>query len=166
MRRFSRIRGEAGRLERDLRAARPEARADFLVPLTKHVGESRPGRPRSSSRLAFALALTTFVVGSFASFGGLGYAASGATSAVDVVKKAVKVQKQQSVKKNSAAQQQYPGAPTTPPQGAAQAAGAQGAAGAQANLPFTGISLLVTAVLGLALLTSGLALRRAEKKRN
>src|SRR5213592_4936511 len=112
MRRFSSMRG-AGRLERDLRAARPEPRADFLVPLAKHVAEAQPRRPRSGSRVAFALALTTFVVGSFASFGGLGYAASGATSAVDVVKKAVKVQHQPSVKKGSAAQQQY--GPTTPP---------------------------------------------------
>src|SRR6185436_18495624 len=85
--RFSRMRGEAGRLERDLRAERPEPRADFLLSMSKELSKSKA--PRRGSRVAFALALTVFIVGTFASFGGVGYAASGAVSAVKVVKKAV-----------------------------------------------------------------------------
>src|SRR6266511_3900047 len=120
MRRFMRMRGEAGRLEHELRAGRPEPRADFLLSLTKHMSTSRPRQPRRASRVAFALALTTFMVGTFASFGGLSYAASGATSAAQAVQ--------------------------------------------TSQLPFTGISLLVTTALGLALLAAGLILRWREKR--
>jgi hypothetical protein len=165
MRRFSRLHGEAGRLEHDLRAERPEPRADFLLGLAKHVAESRPRRPRSASRLAFALALVTFVVGTFASFGGVGYAAEGAVSAVKVVKKAVADKPR--VLSGSSAQAQYQ--PPPPPEieegeGAAAAPTAQVAEAE--SLPFTGISLAITAALGLALLAAGLILRRAEKQRN
>jgi hypothetical protein len=163
MRGFSRMRGEAGRLERDLRAERPEPRADFLLSLTKHVAESRPRRPRSASRVAFGLALTTFVVGTFASFGGVSYAAEGAASAVDAVKKVV-ADRPQAVS-GSAAQQQYGPAPT-PPAEEEQAAAAEVAQAAGAErLPFTGISLIITVLLGSALLTAGLLLRRAERQK-
>jgi hypothetical protein len=164
MRRFFGERGEAGRLERDLRLSKPEPRADFVLALTKHVaGSTRPHR-RSASRLAFALALTTFVVGSFASFGGLSYAASGATSAADVVKSAVASHNPRPNSRTSAQQVHQPAA--GPESNAAGATAAPASQVAGSNLPFTGISLLVTAVLGLALLGSGLLLRRAEKQRN
>src|SRR4051794_23619039 len=87
MGRFSRMRGEAGRLERDLRAERPEPRADFLLSMSKELSKNKARR--RGSRVAFALAFSTFVIGAFASFGGVGYAASGAVSAVKVVQKAV-----------------------------------------------------------------------------
>jgi hypothetical protein len=166
MRRFSKMRGEAGRLERDLRAARPEPRADFLLALSKDLSKAAPRRSRSASRLAFALALTTFMVGSFASFGGLSYAASGAASAAKAVKHVVASNQPRSLSSTSAAQQYGP--PATPPSSgtAGEAAGAGAAAGVQTNLPFTGISLLLTAVLGLAFLASGLVLRRAEQRKN
>jgi hypothetical protein len=165
MRRFFGERGEAGRLERDLRLSKPEPRADFVLALTKHVAGSTRPRRRSASRLAFALALTTFVVGSFASFGGLSYAASGATSAADVVKSAVTSHNPRPNSRTSAQQvHQPPAGPESNAAGGAAAAPASQVAGS--NLPFTGISLLVTAVLGLALLGSGLILRRAEKQRN
>lgn len=158
--RFSRMRGEDGRVERDLRAARPEPRADFLLSTSKSVAASRA--PRRKSRVAFALALTTFVLGTFASFGGVGYAASGAASAVKVVKKAV-------VHPDSAAQVQY-GPQETPQSNTAGeqnqlAGGAAGEVASASQLPFTGISLGITVALGLALLATGLILRRAERRR-
>jgi hypothetical protein len=161
MGRFSRIRG-AGRLERDLRAERPEPRADFLLGLSKHVAESRPRRQRRPSRVAFALALTTFMVGSFASFGGLGYAASGGTSAVNVVKKVVKVDSPRVLDKTSA-RAQY--GPASTPAAPAATTVAKAATAVRTNqLPFTGISLVFTAALGLSLLAAGLILRWREKK--
>src|SRR4051812_12096315 len=148
MSRFSKMRGEAGRLERDLRAARPEPRADFLLALGKNLSSATPRRPRRASRVAFALALTTFMVGSFASFGGLSYAASGAASGARAVRHGVASSGPRSLQSSSAAAQYGPPpAPSTPSSGAAGAAGAGGAAGVQTNLPFTGMSLLFTVVL-------------------
>jgi hypothetical protein len=169
MSRFSRIRGEARRLERDLRAERPEPRVQFLLGLSEHVSASRPRRQRRASRVAFALALTTFMVGSFASFGGLGYAASEATSAANVVKKALKSDHPRVLGKTSARGQYGPASIPTP---SAQAPAAQentvvvaGAVAGSGELPFTGISLAVTAALGLSLLAAGLILRWREKRR-
>jgi hypothetical protein len=144
------MRREAGRLERDLRAERPEPRSELVLSLSKHVAASGPRRRRSASRLAFSLALLTLVVGTFASFGGVGYAAQGAVSAVEVIS-------------GSSAQQQYGPAeqPGAEEAGAAAGAGDVATAG---SLPFTGISLAVTAALGLALLSAGLILRRAERR--
>jgi hypothetical protein len=162
MRRFSKMRGEAGRLERDLRAARPEPRADFLLALGKNLSSATPRRPRRASRVAFALALTTFMVGSFASFGGLSYAASGAATAAKAVKHVVASSGPRSLQSSSAAAQ-YGSPPAPNTSGAAgEAAGAGAAAGAQANLPFTGLSLLFTVVLGLSLLSAGIVLRWRE----
>ncbi|HLB18962.1 MAG TPA: hypothetical protein VK613_07520 [Gaiellaceae bacterium] len=169
MSRFSRIRRDAGRLERDLRAERPEPPAHFLLGLSKHVVASRPPRQRRASRVAFALALTTFMVGSFASFGGLGYAASEANSAVNVVKKVVKSDHPRVLQKTSA-RAQY--GPATPPEPAAHVKAAVSASGVNAataaqsgQLPFTGLSLIFTTALGLSLLAVGLILRRREKKK-
>jgi hypothetical protein len=162
MRRFSKLHREAGRLERDLRAERPVPRTDFLVGLAKHVDQSRPRR-RSASRIAFALSLVTFVVGTFASFGGVGYAAEGAASAVKVVKKAVADGPR--VLSRSSAQQQY-GPVEQPGPAEEEAAAAPAAEVAAESLPFTGISLAVTVALGLALLAAGLILRRAERHRS
>jgi hypothetical protein len=165
MSRFSRMRGEAGRLERDLRAGRPEPRADFLLALSKNVATSRPRSARRGSRVAFALAVMTFMVGSFASFGGLSYAASGAASAAKAVKHVVASDGGRSLQ-SSSAKAQY-GAPTPPTneQGTAgESAGAGQVAGVQSSLPFTGMSLLVTVMLGLSLLSAGLILRWREQR--
>jgi len=162
MLRFFGERGEAGRLERDLRLGKPEPRADFVLALTKQVGGSTRPRRRSASRLAFALALTTFVVGSFASFGGLSYAATGATSAADVVKSAAFSHDPRAKAITSA---QVVHGPGEAPAAAAAGQGAAAGVGAE-SLPFTGISLALTAALGLALLAAGLLLRRAEKRRS
>ena len=156
-------RSRTRRLEARLRSARPEA-DEALVRTIAGSLESR--RPRAWSRVAFAAAFTTFLLGSFASFGGISYAASGAVTAVDTITKIATTKR--IVVHNSAAADQY-----NPPANEAPASetqegtqGAQAAEGAEAQggtLPFTGVSLLATMLLGLAMITTGLALRRRER---
>jgi hypothetical protein len=144
---------------------------------------------RAWSRVSFAGALTVLVLGTLASFGGLGYAASGTKQAVKTVKQVVAPSRPQIVQK-SAAQAQYGqpkvtvchnGHTITISQAALPAhlrqgdtVGACGVAGATAErfgavlgtsasngtLPFTGISLGVTVLVALLLASLGLALRR------
>jgi hypothetical protein len=156
------------RLEARLRSARPEADEALVRTIA---GALEPRRqPRAWSRVAFAAAFTTFVVGMFASFGGISYAASGATNAVHTLTKLAKAEKV--VIPNSAAANQYdePGdednqAPAEEVQGVGvQSAGdVQGTA--SGTLPFTGLSLLATMLLGLAMIMTGLALRRRERRK-
>ena len=152
------------RLEARLRTARPEADEELVRNI---VGSLEPRRePRAWSRVAFAGAFTTLLLGMFASFGGISYAASGATTAVHTLTKIAKAQKV--VVHHSAAANQYkPGdegqqAPTSDTQGAQ---GAQGVEAASGTLPFTGISLLATVLLGLTMVSTGLALRRRERRK-
>lgn len=157
-------------LEARLHSARPEADEALVRNIA---GALEPRRqPRAWSRVAFAAAFTTFVVGSFASFGGISYAASGATNAVHTLTKLAKAEKV--VIPNSAAADQYtnPGEEEGQGQGPAeetQGVGVQSAGGVQGTasgtLPFTGLSLLATMLLGLAMITTGLALRRRERRK-
>ena len=153
------------RLEARLRTARPEADEELVRSIA---GSLEPRRePRAWSRVAFAGAFTTLLVGMFASFGGISYAASGATTAVHTLTKIAKAQKV--VVHHSAAANQYAPenqgqAPVSETQGA-QAQGAQGVEAAQSTLPFTGISLLATVLLGLTMVSTGLALRRRERRK-
>jgi len=78
MKKFSRGNG----LERELRAARPEPRAEFLRAVESRISREG-GRQRAGSfRLGLAGAVTAAMVISLAAFGGLGYAATGVASAV------------------------------------------------------------------------------------
>jgi hypothetical protein len=127
-------------------------------------------QPHAWSRLAFAAAVSVFILGTFASFGGLSYAASGATGTYDAVKQVVVKHRLTVSIPTSSATAQYPKKPLTPPTVVAPAktshkhhAGA--AAAVQSNtLPFTGFSLLATFVLSLALIGAGVALRRRERR--
>jgi hypothetical protein len=128
-------------------------------------------RPHAWSRLAFAAAVSVFILGTFASFGGLSYAASGATSTYDAVKQVVVKHNLKVSIPTSSATAQYPKKPLTPPSVVAPAKKAHkhhavaGAAAAQSGtLPFTGFSLLATFVLSLALIGAGIALRRRERR--
>jgi hypothetical protein len=182
-------------LARELRANRPELSTDFVDALSKHVGaQVRRSGLYAWSRACFAGALTVLVLGAFASFGGLGYAASGTKEAVKAVKHVVKPSRPQIVNK-SAAQAQYgqpkvtichkghtitiaqPALPahlrhgdTVGPCGVAGASNSQTGAGVlgvttRGKLPFTGVGLGVTVLAALLLVTLGLVLRRrADEK--
>jgi hypothetical protein len=152
--------------EARLRSYRAEPRKEFVEDLADRISSEPLVHRTAWSRLAFAGAASTMIVGMFASFGGLGYASTGATSAYSVVKKAV-VQHKLSVNvhKSSAADQypdNTPAAPLNNVAGEAKGSAAGVAASAQ-TLPFTGVSLLVTVLIGLTLLASGLVLRRRER---
>jgi hypothetical protein len=165
-------------LEGMLRAVRAEPRREFVEGLEARVARAQR-RPRVSSRLAFAGAVMTLMLGTFASFGGLGYAASTAAHAVRTVKHVAVGDTV--VVHHSSADEQYPGtAPPPPPlkntpptnnpsSGTAAgtnnvaAGGTQGVAAASGSLPFTGLSLLVTVVVSLLMIATGLVLRRRER---
>jgi hypothetical protein len=113
--------------------------------------------------------MTVFMVGFFASFGGLGYAASNAQAAARSVTRIVSPAKSLSVKTQSASQDQYGNQTFTPP--AAKQTKVIKVAGVSSQeptssgeLPFTGIGLGVTAALGLMLMTLGVFLRRRESR--
>ena len=189
MARFRRQRKDG--LARELRAGRPELSAGFVDALSKRVdADGRRSHLFAWSRVSFAGALTVLVLGTLASFGGLGYAASGTEQAVRTVKRVVAPSRPQLVP-NSAAQAQYAqpkvtvchnGHTITISKAALPAhlrhgdtAGACGVAGASVQrfagassrtLPFTGISLGVTVLVAVLLVSLGLALRRRADRRS
>jgi hypothetical protein len=172
MRKWRGMFGARSDLETVLRSQRAEPREEFVDDLSNRVHASRQVARRPWSRAAFAGAVTTFILGSVASFGGLSYAAAGATGTYHTVKQvAVKHTLFVSVHKSSAASQY---APTPKPKHKRhRATGGAGVAGLQAavsrpsgTLPFTGLSLLTTLFVSLALIGTGLLLRRRERKSN
>src|SRR5204863_7120359 len=84
MGRFSRKHDDLGR---QLSTARPRPSAELAEGIAARIS-ARP-TPRRYSRVAFGLALATFMAGLFATFGGVGYAASGVTDTGRPVKTAV-----------------------------------------------------------------------------
>jgi hypothetical protein len=127
---------------------------------------------RAWSRLAFAAAVSVFILGTFASFGGLSYAASGVTDSYKAVKQAVVTHKLKVSVPTSSAAAQYPDKPATLPKApklkpakTSLAHGVKGALAVQTGtLPFTGFSLLATFLLSFALIGGGIALRRRERR--
>jgi hypothetical protein len=100
-------RRETQGLESELRANRPKPSTDLVRSLFLRIEDDRRrSRLNSLSRLSFAGALTVLILGTVGAFGGLGYAASGTTNVVNVVKRAVAPSKPQLVQR-SAAQDQY-----------------------------------------------------------
>jgi len=153
-------------LENSLRAHRAEPSSDFVDGLSDRVRAERFAPRRGWSRAAFAAGLSVFILGTFASLGGLSYAASGATHAYDAVQHAVVTQKLK-VSVHSSAAAQYPHSPSkvagaavtkTKPHHAVKAAVVQ-----SGTLPFTGFSLLATFIVSLSLIGGGIALRRRER---
>lgn len=168
---FRKSRRHRSDLESTLWESRPKPRHEFAKTLAGHVAaEGRAPQKTAWSRLAFAGAFSTMVLGLFASFGGFGYAASGASASYSVAKEVVVQHKLSVDVRQSSASAQYNTPPQTPPTNnntapASHVAGSEvsGVAGAE-TLPFTGISLLATALIGAALLITGLILRRRERR--
>jgi hypothetical protein len=105
----------------------------------------------------------------FASFGGLGYTASGAASTYQAVKQVVAKQKVTVAVHKTSASDQYGPTPSAPkPTQHVAGAPAQhsgvAAAAASETLPFTGYSLVGTMILSLILIAVGLILRRRERR--
>jgi len=156
-------------LESALRSLRAEARPDLVRGITSRLQAEPTGGRRPWSRLAFAAAVSVFILGSFASFGGLSYAAPGVGGTVAAVKKVVaghplKV----TVHKSSAMSQYYLPTPQnhvfTPPKPKAAAAVKTPPVASGKTLPFTGISLLGTLLASVLLVSVGLGLRRRERR--
>src|SRR5690349_17142058 len=91
---------------RELRESGPEVSDEFVRSLAERID---PGARRThlhaASRLSFAAAIAVLVLGVFASFGGLSYAAAGATHAMKAAKDAVAPSPR--AVPNSAARDQY-----------------------------------------------------------
>src|SRR5919198_2969099 len=103
-----------------LRAHCPSPRPEFVEGLESRLG-LHARRPRAWSRVAFATALTTVMLGAFASFGGLSYAAGRVDHGVHAVKTALTPSNEPArhVSQRSPAADEYtsPPPPTTPPAG-------------------------------------------------
>jgi hypothetical protein len=157
-------------IARELRGLRSEARPEFTEELAAHVHASRRPAPRVWSRAAFATAIAVFMLGTFASFGALSYAASGTTSAVGAVKRVVVANKVVKREKSSAQDQYSQPKVVTPKESSGGVAGevtkpsTSAVAKPSGTLPFTGTGLLGTAALGLTFLTMGIFLRRREHR--
>jgi hypothetical protein len=165
---WSRRRPES-ELEAQLRRHRAEASSDFVEEVSrKLIPDAAPTR-RAWSRLAFASAVSVFILGTFASFGGLSYAASGATGTYDAVQQVVVKHKLTVSVHTSSAAGQYPHSPVKKPAAVAPTKKARhGVLAAHTvsgqTLPFTGISLLGTFVISFVLIGAGVAMRRRERR--
>ncbi len=165
-------------VEGALRGARPEPRDELVAALGDRVASASAPSVRRWSRTAFACALTVFMIGTFASFGGVGYAAAGAEKTATTVKQIVAPAKKERARASqSAAQNQYEHEETveesveefaTESEPVVQVKGATSSGPTPTptsdTLPFTGIGLGATAALGLLLLALGVILRRREAR--
>jgi hypothetical protein len=130
--------------------------------------KAQGSRALAWSRASFAAAVVVLIVGTFASFGGLSYAASHGKRAVHTLAKVTAAHKV--VVTHSAAAGQYPRetsapkAPFKPPKITPASSGPIAATAQASTLPFTGMSLLATVLLSAALLGTGLLLRRAGRR--
>ncbi len=154
-------------LEATLRGHRTEPRDEYVRTLLGRMGATHVRRPRAWSRVAFAGAVSTLILGMFASVGGLEYTAFGATATYRVAKQ-IAVKHKLVVSVHSSAADQYKPPVTkiaakhkTHKKGPSVAVAT---AGASKTLPFTGLSLLTTVAVSLGLILVGLALRRRERR--
>jgi hypothetical protein len=112
------------------------------------------------------------MLGAFASFGGLSYAAERVDNGVNAVQTALTPSNDHArrVSQRSPAADEYTSPPpTTPPPGGGVSGGGGGGGAApraqvSGELPFTGFPLIVTAGIGLGFVGLGVALRRRERR--
>jgi len=172
---WSRRRSGRRELEAALRAHRTEPRDEYVRNLYEYVrslsGRLHPAQtspPRVWSKVAFAAGVSALILGMFASVGGVGYTASGATVAYRAVKQIVVQHKLAVSVHQSSASAQYPPRPHAAPASRTQSKGGPSAGvatvGTSKTLPFTGLSLVTSFAVGLVLLLVGLALRRRERR--
>ena len=157
----TRFRIRRDRLGPELRAAAPRPGDEFVNALARDLAIARPARRRS--RLAFASGFTIIMVGALASFGGVGYASSGAAAVKSVV-----------VTKKTSAQGQYDQERAVQPAPVVKGVAVTKTTKAKpkpkptvsssGTLPFTGLSLIGTIALGGALVGVGIAIRRRESR--
>lgn len=76
-------------LERQLRAARPDPRPEFVSALAERIGDETRPRRGSAFRLAFAGGLTVVMLVGLAAVGGVSYAATAALDAARTIQKVV-----------------------------------------------------------------------------
>ena len=143
---------EDGDLDRRLRGLGVEPSDELLDSIAARVGKRR----RAWSRVAFVAAVATLVLGTFSSFGGIGYAAAGADQGLSTITKSVSAM--------SSAGRQYKPAKTSVV-GKVKAAPVHVAKVQGQTLPFTGFSLIWTAVGAASLMLLGFLLRRREQGR-
>ncbi len=93
----------------ELRANRPEPSPAFVEAVSERItAADRRARLRTASRLSFAGAITVLMLGTLASFGGLGYAASSTKGAFVAVKRVVVPSRPQPARHTAAADQYQP----------------------------------------------------------
>jgi hypothetical protein len=167
------IRDGDPQLEAALKRYRSEPRDEFARAVVDRIGgSSRAVSLFALSRLSFAAAVTVLILGSVVSFGGLGYAATGAGEAADAVGTVLAPAKRgATVVRNSPAQtghvepterqQIEVAAATKRRQQPLQAAVRQ----RQDELPFTGLALMTTVAFALMLIALGVFLRRIGRAR-
>jgi hypothetical protein len=140
--------------EKRLRGLREEPSDALLEALAARVGARQP---HAWSKAAFLAAVVTVVLGTFTAFGGVGYAAAGADQALNAVAHSAVVQ--------SSADRQYKPKPAVHVGATAAATTHAARPVKEQTLPFTGLSLVWTAIAGFAMLLLGIALRRREQRR-
>jgi hypothetical protein len=164
---------ERDSVEAALREARSTASDELVGELSERVLATKVPRSVHGSRFAFAAALTVFMLGTFASFGGLSYAASSAQTTASTVKRIVAPAKAQKQMHRSSASTQYgeqsvltpPVAKSKKPKPTVQVAAATAGSPPQSGtLPFTGYGLGMTTAIGSLLLALGVYLRRRESR--
>jgi len=157
-------------LEAALRSLRAEPSSDFVRDVSRRLHAHQAPVRRHWSRLAFAGAMSTLILGVFASLGGFAYTASSATTTYHAVKKIVLKQKVAVTVHKSSASDQYgptPAPPKSAPRSVTHRANTArtgvAAVSSSGTLPFTGFSLLATVVVSCMLIGLGLVLRRRER---
>ena len=153
-------------LEAQLTSYRANASEELVDRVSNRIAGERRTPQRAWSRVSFASAVAVFMLGTFASFGGLSYAASGATGTLHAVKQVASGKLLVSTHKSSASDEygKTPPAKQAPASGNAGVQASLGAVKSSGTLPFTGLSLAATLLLSLAMIASGIALRRRERR--